>query len=64
METVDVLGRWCGVWSEDCMVLNISSITKLVGIWKYGLKVHILRKHAGLEMLDAEEYGTEEQQEE
>jgi hypothetical protein len=64
VETVDVLGRWCGVWSEDCMVLNISSITKLVGIWKYGLKVHILRKHAGLEMLDAEEYGTEEQQEE
>ena len=52
------------MWSEDCMVLNISSITKLVGIWKYGLKVHILRKHAGLEMLDAEEYGTEEQQEE
>jgi hypothetical protein len=60
----DVLGRWCGEWAEDCTVLKTSSLTKLVGIWEYQSRVHVLRKHAGLEMLNAEEYGTEEQQEE
>jgi hypothetical protein len=61
-ETVDVLNRWCGKWSEDCEVLETSSITQLVGVWEWKSKVHILRKHAGLEMLDAEE-GVEEQEE-
>jgi hypothetical protein len=55
VKTIDVLGRWCGEWSKDCMVLKISSLTKLVGIWKWeqGLepRVHILRKHAGLDIV-------------
>jgi hypothetical protein len=61
-ETVDVLNRWCGKWSEDCEVLETSSITQLVWVWEWKSKVHILRKHAGPEMLDAEE-GVEEQEE-
>jgi hypothetical protein len=36
-------------------VLETSSITQLVGVWEWKSKVHVLRKHAGLEMLDAEE---------
>ena len=31
----DVLGRWCGEWSKDYMVLKTSSLTKLVGIWAW-----------------------------
>jgi hypothetical protein len=63
VETVDVLGRWCGEWSKDYMVLETSSLTALVGVWEWELRVHILRKHTGLEMLDAEEYGVEEEEE-
>jgi hypothetical protein len=40
-----------------------SSLTKLVGVWEWESKVHILRKHAGLDMLDVEEYGMEEEEE-
>ena len=60
VNTFDVLGRWCGEWSEDCMVLKTSSITKLVGIWEYRSRVHVLRRHAGLDMLNVEEYGVGE----
>ena len=59
-----VLGRWFGEWSKDHMVMETSSVSKLVGIWRWKQRVHILRQHAGLEMLDVEEYGTEEQEEE
>ena len=59
----DVLGRWCGEWSTDHRVLKTSSLTKLVGVWECGPRVHILRKHAGLEMLDVEEEGDEEEEE-
>jgi hypothetical protein len=65
-EMVDVLGRWCGEWSEDRMVLETSCLTKLVGVWTWESKVHILRKHVGLDMLDVEsfeEYGAEEEEE-
>ena len=43
--------------------VKTSSLTKLVGIWKYDSRVHVLRRHAGLDMLNAEEYGVEEQEE-
>jgi Transposase family tnp2 len=62
VKTFNVLGRWCGEWSKDCTVLEISSLTKLVGIWKWESRVHILRKHAGLDMLNDEEYQMEEQE--
>jgi hypothetical protein len=65
-EMADVLGRWCREWSEDCMVLETSCLTKLVGVWAWESKVHMLRKHAGLDMLDVdslEEYGIEEEEE-
>jgi hypothetical protein len=56
VEKTDVLGRWCGVWSEDCMVLETSCLTKLVGVWEWNSKVHVLRKHAGLDMLNVETF--------
>jgi hypothetical protein len=62
VERVDVHGRWCGEWSEDFMVMETSSISKLVGIWGYGKRVHIFWEHVGLGMLDIEEYGMEEQE--
>lgn len=61
VKTADVLGRWCGEWSKD--LLETSSLTKLVGVWVWGSRVHILRKHAGLDMLNVEEYGIEEEEE-
>jgi hypothetical protein len=64
----NVLGRKGGTWSTDHMVLKTSSITKLVGIWEYKsedlTRVHVLRKHGGLDMLNAEEYGVEDNAEE
>jgi hypothetical protein len=35
---------------------------KLVGIWKKGQRVYILRKHVGLSLLNTEEYGIEEEE--
>ena len=39
-------------------------VTKLVEIWEHNSQVHILRRHAGLDMLNREEYGVEEEIEE
>ena len=64
VNTFDVHGRWCVEWSTECMVLKTASITKLVEIWEHNSQVHILRRHAGLDMLDGEEYGVEEEIEE
>jgi hypothetical protein len=61
LKTHDVHGRWCGKWSEDPVAMETSSISKLVGIWKYRERVHILRRHVGLDLLDLEEYGMEEE---
>ena len=63
-EIVDVLGRWCGKWSEDCTVLNTSSITKLVGIWAWRTRVHILRKHEEMDLLQAEDVDDIQEEEE
>lgn len=64
VNTLDLYGRWYGEWSEECMVLKTSSITKLVGIWEHNSHVHVLRKHAELDMLNEEEYGVGEEIEE
>jgi hypothetical protein len=64
VNTCNVLGRWSGEWSGECMVLKTSSLTKLVGIWGYKSRVHVLRRHGGLDMLNAEEHGIEEEIEE
>ena len=58
-----IFGRWFGEWSKDYMVMKTSSISKLVGIWRWEQRVHILRQHAGLEMLNVENYEIEEQEE-
>ena len=43
------------------MMLETFHVTKLVGIWVREFRVHILRQHAGLDMLDIEEFGIEEE---
>jgi hypothetical protein len=63
LRTHNVYGRWCGKWSEDIMAMETSGLRKLVGIWKYESRVHILRRHVGLDLLDLEEYDMEEQDE-
>ena len=44
LKTHDVHGRWCGKWSKDIMAMKTSSISKLVGIWKYGPKGSYIEK--------------------
>jgi hypothetical protein len=58
-----VLGRWQGMWSKEYRVFETADIIKLVGIWRYKSRVHILRQHAGLDMLNAEEEIEEEEEE-
>ena len=60
VKTMEVLKRWHGEWSKDFAVLKISSLSKLVGIWVQEPRVHVLRRHAGMDMLNVEEYGMEE----
>ena len=60
VKTMEVLKRWHGEWSKDFVVLKISSLSKLVGIWVQEPRVHVLRRHAGMDMLNVEEYGMEE----
>ena len=63
LETQDVYERICGRFSEDPIAMETFRITKLVGIWKYEERVHILRRHVGLDLLNLEEDGMEEQEE-
>ena len=60
VNTTEVLRRWHGEWSEDFAVLKISSLSKLVGVWVRESRVHILRSHAGMDMLNVEDYCIEE----
>jgi hypothetical protein len=57
-----VLNVWRGVWSDDIEVLPVSALHGLVGIWCLGESEHIyvLRKHPGLSILNQEECGQEE----
>jgi hypothetical protein len=59
-----VVGRWCGKWSEEIRVMETSRINNLIGIWEYDSRVHILRRHPGLDMLSTEECGFEEKEDE
>ena len=59
-----IFKRWCGQWSNSIVVLETSKITKLVGIVEGKQYVHILRKHVGLSLLKAEDYGLENEIEE
>jgi hypothetical protein len=59
-----VLKRWYGKWAKKYKVLDTSDITKLVGIWIFDSRVHVLRRHAGLDMLAVEEEEIEEEEEE
>jgi hypothetical protein len=63
LKTHDVYGRWCGKWSKDPIVMETYRLSKLVGIWKHKERVHVLRRHVGLDLLDLEAYGMEEQEE-
>ncbi|KJA26463.1 hypothetical protein HYPSUDRAFT_132751 [Hypholoma sublateritium FD-334 SS-4] len=54
-----------GKWNPDTpMVLEVSSIQSLVGIWVGILskEVYILRKHPGLQLLTQEEHGLESEE--
>lgn len=55
------LNRWAGTWSKDISVLPATDVIDLVGVfnWK-DQRVHILQKHAGLEMLGQWERRNEE----
>jgi hypothetical protein len=57
---MEVLNRWYGEWSEDFRVSKIYSLSKPVGVWVRDSTVHILRRHAGMDMLNVDEYGIEE----
>ena len=58
-----VLGRWGGKWSRDLMVMETSKLINLVGIWEYQGRFHILR-HPGLDMMNPEECGLQEMEDE
>ncbi|KAH9022211.1 hypothetical protein EDB85DRAFT_1871470 [Lactarius pseudohatsudake] len=60
VEVFGVVGRWCGRWSEEIRVMETSRLMNLIGIWEFESRVHILRRHPGLDMLSAEECGFEE----
>ena len=64
VEKFGVVGRWCGKWSEEIKVMETSRLVNLIGIWEYESRVHILRKHPGLDMLSPDECGFEEKEDE
>jgi hypothetical protein len=59
VEKFGVVGRWGGEWSEEIRVMETSCLISLIGIWEYESRVHILRKHPGLDMLSPDECGFE-----
>jgi hypothetical protein len=54
-----VVGRWGGKWSKEIRVVETSRLIGLIGIWEYKSRVHILRRHPGLDMLSPDECGFE-----
>lgn len=55
--------RWVGKWSNRISVLPASRIIDIVGVFAWGEeRIHILRKHPGLSMLNAEDRGLEEEE--
>ena len=63
LKTQDIYRRCCGEWSNDPVAMKTSRLNKLIGIWNYKERVHVLRKHVGLDLLDYEEDMLEEQEE-
>lgn len=59
-----VLLRWQGTWAEEIATARALSIEAVVGIWE-GIrtkKVHILRKHPGMDLLTSTERGDESEE--
>lgn len=61
-----VLRRWQGIFSEEIVIAKALSIEAIIGIWE-GIrtkKVHILRKHPGVDLLKSTEQddGSEEEE--
>lgn len=52
-----VLRRWQGRWSSEVSVLAATALKAIIGIWEYGGRVHILRKHPALSSLTEFELG-------
>jgi len=50
-----IFGKWRGHRSQSIEVLPVSEICDIVGIWNWRHRVYILRKHPGLQYLNAEE---------
>ena len=58
-----VLGAWKGMWSSDLTILKAKDIKNKVAIWQPNSSdgtIWTLRKHPGLEMLEASEVGASE----
>jgi hypothetical protein len=64
VEKFGVVGKWCGKWAEEIRVMETSRLINLIGIWEFESRVHILRRHPGLDMLSPEECGFGEIEEE
>lgn len=61
VEMQQVLRRWRGTWSDSIGTARVSSIQAIVGIWAGPRtnKVHVLRKHPGLDLLSEMERGNQ-----
>lgn len=61
VELHQVLRRWQGTWAAEIATARVSSIEAIVGIWE-GIrtkKIHVLRKHPGLDLLSDTERGNQ-----
>lgn len=63
-ECEQVLKKWRGMWENTIKVLEVTAIHSIVGIWSGDKWVYVLRKHPGLNLLNDEESGKTEQEEE
>lgn len=61
-EVQQVLRRWQGRWSDAICTARVSSIQSIIGIWvgQRTNRVHILRKHPGVDLLNEMERANED----
>jgi len=52
-----VLGTVRGKFSSHIEIIPYKALRNVIGIWVFGEKVYILRKHPGLQLLSVEESG-------